>query len=227
MMSPKLLIAALCLGLVACGPSEEERAAEEARKAAEEMQKAAQEMREAANKAPESIEEAMGQLAQAFGGEAVESVSAKSLKAMLPESWPGMKRVRVSANKNGAMGFTISTAEAEFESLDDDSNETLTIKVSDIGTMQGLARMGLNWLNAEIDEETEDGFSRTTEYNGHKAMENFETRGASATASKLVFVDSRFLVEVKGENVPFKTIDKALDTLPIKELSALANTTSH
>lgn len=226
-MNRQLLVGVLCLGLAACGPSDEERAQQEAEELAENMRQAARELRESAQKSPENIEEAMGQLAEAFGGEAVESVPAQSLKDLLPESWPDMKRVRISANKNGAMGFTVSNAEADYKSLDDQSNATMMIKISDIGSMQGFARMGLSWLDAEVSEETEDGFNRTTQYKGHRAMENFETRGSGSTASKVVFVDSRFLIEIEVVDLPFETIDEVLDTIPVDALSALANVSSH
>ncbi len=173
-------------------------------------------------KAPESIEGAIEELVKGFGGEPVETVSIKVLRDMLPEKLAGMKRTSIEASKNGAMGITISSANAEYEGLDPQKYQTLSINIQDMGSAQGMVRMGLNWLNAETYNESEDGFERTAEYKGHKAFESFEDNGASAKGNKMVFVDGRFLIDLTSKNVPFETLDDVLDTLPFDELSKLA-----
>lgn len=212
---PFALPAALALVLAGCGGGEDV-AQEAARQAAE---KAVQEY---AAKAPENIEEAVGELAKAFSGEGVETVSTELLREMLPKELLGMTRTNLSASKNGAMGIKISSAEAEYSGDDPDAYESMTVNISDIGSMQGMARIGLSWLGAEVYEENEDGFSRTVDYKGHKSIETFEDNGASAKGSKMVFVAERFLIDINTINLPFEKIDEVLATLPVEELSKLS-----
>lgn len=211
-----IALAALALVLAGCGPSDEEKA----RAAAEEArEKAVQE----ASKTPDSIEEAVTELTKAFSemGENVETIAAKDLKAMLPETVAGMKRVKASASKDGAFGYTVSSAEAVYRS-DDGDGRMVTLTINDLGSMQSVARMGLNWLSSEIDEETESGFRRTTEYKGHKAVESYQDSGRSTRGQKSVFVDGRFVVDVTGENVSFDDIEEVVAAVPLDDLEATA-----
>ncbi len=171
---------------------------------------------------PETIEGALQELVKGFGGESVETVSIKVLRDMLPEKLAGMKRTSIEASKNGAMGITISSANADYVGLDPEKYQTLSINIQDLGSAQAMVSMGLKWLNSETYNETEDGFERTAEYKGHKAFESFNDNGASARSNKMVFVGGRFLIDLTGKNVPFEMLDDVLDTLPFDELSKLA-----
>ena len=209
------IAASVALVLSACGGGDD-AAQEIARKAAE---RAATEL---STDAPENIEEAVGELTKALSGEGVETVSTELLREMLPKEMAGLKRTNLSATKSGAMGIKISSAEAEYAGKDDDDNESMTVNISDIGAMQGMARMGLNWLDAEVYEEDENGFNRTVDYKGHRAIESFESDGPAPKGNKLVFVADRFLIDVNTTNLPFETIDEVLATLPVEELAKLA-----
>ncbi|MEO1575014.1 MAG: hypothetical protein AAFU65_08660 [Pseudomonadota bacterium] len=209
------LPAAIALTLGGCGGGEDV-AQDAARQAAE---KAVQEY---SAKAPENIEEAVTQLAEAFNGEGVDTVSTELLRDMLPKTLAGLERTNLSASKNSAMGIKISSAEAEYAGADPDAYESMTVNISDIGSMQGMARMGLSWLNVEVYEENDDGFNRTTEYKGHKSMESFQDNGASAKGNKMVFVDDRVLIDISTVNLPFEKIEEVLATLPVDELAKLS-----
>lgn len=209
-------LTALALALGACGQSAEEKALEAREKQLEEREKAE-------HNAPETIEDAVNQLTEAFGGmgESVETIAAKDLKAMLPQEVDDMKRTKASATKNGAFGFTVSTAEATFVGTHEGRPSQITVSINDIGSMQGMARMGMGWLNMEVDEETETGFNRTGEYKGHKSIENYEATGTTSRGQKSVFVDGRFLVDVSAQNVSFEQIEDVLAMVPVDDLAAL------
>ncbi|MFK8014528.1 MAG: hypothetical protein AB8G17_03650 [Gammaproteobacteria bacterium] len=207
-------MAAMCLALTACGGDDapQDVTVDEIRS----------EARSAAENMPANIEDAVDDLVDAFSGKAMETVSASDLKGMLPESISGMKRVRASGSKSGAMGFKISNAEAFYEGNDPQDDQTVTVKISDLGSMQKMARMGLDWLSVEVDEESDQGFYRTTTYKGFQALESYEDNGSSANTQLMVFIDGRFLVDVAAENLEFDDVKDVLDSLPVQDLGKMA-----
>lgn len=205
-----LTIAALGVALTACGGGEDLEAAQE--KAAEKASEVVAQI----EGAPEGMEEEVEGIVRALigGEETVETVSTASLREMLPESVQGMERVSVSASKSGFGGLKVSMAEAEYEG--DSSSEMLTLIISDLGSMQGMAKMGLDWLETEIYEENRDGFERSIEYKGHRGFEEFTRNGDTTRGNRKIIIDGRFVLDVTGVNVPFETIEKVFDDLPIK-----------
>ena len=216
-------IVAATFTLGACGGGDDEAA----RDAAEQEEMQAQQLQRDSD-GPENLEQALNQMAQAFGaggdGKKVETVSARTLKGMLPEKLGKMPRASFSAQKNGAMGFNVTTAEATYNG---DDGATITLEISDIGAMQGIASLGMNWMNMEIDEESDKGFRRSLEYKGHRAFQNYSTAGGRPEGDMAIFVNGRFVVKVIGRDVPFEQIEKAVEMLPIDEFEKLSRTTGN
>lgn len=217
MMIRPLTLAALGVALTACGGGEDI-----SKSAQDKAASAAAEALSSIEGAPEGMEEEVGGLVRALmgGDESVETVSSKSLREMLPESLLGMERVSLSASKGGLGGLKISTADAEYEG--DDSSQILAVSISDLGSMQGMAKMGLDWLEAETYEENRNGFERTIEYKGHRGFEEFTKSGDSSRGNRKIIVDGRFVIDVTGTNVPFDVIEDAFETMPIEQFEKLA-----
>lgn len=149
--------------------------------------------------------------------EAAAVVNFRELKALLPNELPGMKRTKAEGAKNRAMGMTVVTAEAEYQG--EDGGE-IGITLSDLGGLSGLGAMAqAGWAMAEIDRETETGFERTSQINGHKAMESYDTQDREG-GIRLMVAD-RFTVEIEGRGVPFETIRSVLDRLDLDRLAQL------
>jgi len=152
------------------------------------------------------------------GGEKVEVVNFRKLKTLLPEEIDDLKRTNFSGEKTNAFGIKVSKAEGKYKS--EDNKQRIEITILDIGSMKGLAGMtAFAWSWAEIDKESDDGFERTFEYKGHKAYEKYSTKYQDGEVQ--VLVAKRFMVEVKGNDVPMEKIHSALEEINIGDLEGM------
>jgi hypothetical protein len=96
--------------LTGCGSKQEEKEAEE----------------KAASDSPADALQAIADKAKEMGDrEAVDPVDFRKLKDLLPETLAGMSRTEATGEKTGAMGFTVSTAQAKYKGS---SNESLNVR---------------------------------------------------------------------------------------------------
>ncbi len=152
------------------------------------------------------------------GGEKVEVVNFRKLKELLPEEFDDMKRTGFSGEKTNAFGVKVSKAEGKYKS--EDNKQKIKITILDMGSMKSLAGMtAFAWSWAEIDKESDDGFERTFEYKGHKAYEKYNTKYQDGEVQ--VLVAKRFMVEVKGNDVPMEKIHSALYEVNIGDLESM------
>lgn len=217
--SAALILSAFAVVLSSACKSDEEKRAEESAKTLKE----AGERMEAAAKSGEtpSMDDAMAALGAAMGaanaGKKVEPVDFRELKEMLPESLPGMKRTEATGQRNAAMGMQISTANATY-SNDQGANATLTI--TDIGSMSGLAGMAAYaWASTEIDRESQDGYEKTTRYEGHKALEKYSKSSRSGEVS--VLVGDRFVVAAQGNGIEMDGLKDAVSRVSLAKLNGM------
>lgn len=164
-----------------------------------------------------AMAQAMAALGQAANQNAAAgAVDAKALRALLPgkDAFPGFKRVKASTESNAMMGFNVVVAKAEFEALEGDAG--FTVQYSDIGGIQAIAKMA---LAMEIDEETEDGFKRTTTIDGFKAMEEYD--GEDRTSEIQLFAGDRVSVSVEAHGMSFEAAKQIVAKLDLKKLAAL------
>jgi hypothetical protein len=192
-----MLVASLCVG---CGSkSEEEKAREEPKSPLEALQKIGEEAQKMTKE----------------GGKPKETIDPKLLKGLLPTDIDGLKRTEAESEKVNMMGFGISTAKAKYES----GNEQINISINDVAGAQ-IALMGLAaWSMASIDKETEHGYEKTTEIDGHKAFEKYNTDSKNGEIS--VLVANRFVVQVEGRGVSMDKIKAALNDIDLDKLAGL------
>ena len=218
-MNTRHAIGGFCLGLLVlagCGQDTTEKRLEEASK---KMEEAGKKMEEAAKQGGEGMADAMKKMGEAFGaatGKKVTPVDFRELKALLPETLPGMKRTRAEGERAAAMGLNISKAEGRYE------NDTSNVQVNlmDMGTLSGMAAMAtVGWSLAEIDKETETGYEKTSTYKGYKSHEEYDRNSKDGEVT--VLVAERFVVEVRGNNLPMEAIMAALGTVDLNKLAAM------
>ena len=172
-------------------------------------------------KAMEAMGKALGAIQQQGGTKPV--VDFREMKALLPKELPGGLKGQLKGQKSGAMGMTIAEAEGHYGAENGDSS--ISIKLSDISGTGGLGVMAhAAWASAEIDNESDDGYEKSTTVGGFKALEKYNTKNKGGELQ--VLVDSRFVVEVRGSNVKMEQIKSALDTVDLKKLAALKPATA-
>ena len=215
---PGLVALSLALALTTGCKSPEQKAAEDA---AKNMAEASKKMEEATRSGTANIGDAMAAMNAAMtganAGKKVETVDYKQLKDLLPESLPGMKRTNATGEKTSAMGMQVSNAEGRYSS---DQGSSLTIKISDIGSLTGLAGMAAYaWAATDYDRESDNSYEKTTTFNGYKAHEKYDKQSKSGELSALV--GNRFVVEAQGSDVDMDAIKAALGKVDLRKLDGM------
>jgi len=219
--------------LASCGKSQEEQARDQAVKqlndAAKQMEQAGKDMEVAAKKGGEGMAEAMAKMGAAVGGAvggavtgvaksagaAVEPVDFRELKALLPDGIGAMKRKSAEGEKGGGFGIVVSHAEARYEG----DGGSLHLKITDPGTLTGLAAMAAMWMNLELDKETDTGYEKTGSAAGRRFHEKYDR--SSKHGEYTVVVANRFLVEVDGSGVDMAAMKKAVDQVNLAKLEGM------
>ncbi|MBN1558793.1 hypothetical protein JW998_00985 [candidate division KSB1 bacterium] len=168
----------------------------------------------------QELASAMANVAQSLSAQTkIEPVDYNDLKKMLPTRFRGFKQVDVSGERTSMLGFRISQAEAEFEGKNDGRIE---MSIIDFGSVKGIAgKAMLAWMSAEIDNESDDGYEKTTTYRGYKAYEKYSYDDQEGKLS--VIVEERFLVNAEGTNTDMASIKRAMGAVDLKKLQKLKN----
>ena len=168
--------------------------------------------------APKNLQDAVARMEKAMKaqiGPGVEPVDFRTLKDLLPESAGGLKRAKASGQKTGVGGMKVSTAEGRYEG---EGGARLELKLVDMGSMKGFAAMAAaSWAAVEIDQESDDGYEKTTQFAGYRAYE--KVRGERAEL-KLIVAD-RFLVEANGRNVKMDSVKAVVEAMALGKLAEL------
>jgi hypothetical protein len=189
-------------------------------KAAKEMEAASKKIAEGAGAGAQEMAQAAEAMQKAMtaGKQNVQLVDFRELKALLPETLSGLKRVDITGERSGAFGMSVSKAEARYAA--GDGGASVRIEITDMGGMPGVAAMAqFGWMAADIDRENDDGYERTTTIAGHKAFEQYSKGGRSGSIQAMV--KSRFMVEVRGDEVEVDALHAALKALPLDKLAGL------
>ncbi len=200
--------------------SPEQKAAEET---AQRLDEASKQMAAATKNGQVNMGDAMNALGAAMGaangGKKVETVDYKVLKDMLPESIGNMRRTEATGEKTAAMGMQVSNAEGRYSSPD---GASITLKLTDIGSMTGLAGMAAYaWAATDIDRESDSGYEKTSNFNGFKSHEKWDKNNKSGDIS--VLVGGRFVAEAEGNNIEMDALKDALSKLDLKKLDGMKN----
>ena len=156
------------------------------------------------------------------GGQKVDPVDFRELKALLPEEVNGMTRGEAQGEKSGMGGLNVATAQARYRGGADTS---LQLKITDMGGA-GLAMTGLAaWATIEMDKETEDGHEKTGKKDGRPFHEKYSDKHRSGEFD--LVVAQRFLVEAKGRNVDLITLKNAVSAVDLSKLDSMKDVGRH
>ena len=156
---------------------------------------------------------AMEKMQEAAEQPTADPVNFRQLRDQLPASLAGMERTNIEGATQGAMGFSVSEAEATYGG----EEATVDIKITDLGAMPSLGMMGLGWTMADVDRETSTGYERTLTLAGNRGYRTYDTETRNGELS--LVVAERFLVAVKGRGVDDDQLEEALRAV---DLGALA-----
>jgi hypothetical protein len=163
----------------------------------------------------EAQTKALGAMVGAATGGQVESLAPDVLKPFVPDTLAGLKRTQVSAERNGALGMQVSTAQASYAN---DAGSRLELEITDLGSAKGL--MGLAGLaNVEADKETDRGYDKTYKRDGRLIHEQWDSQDKHGEYS--IVLGDRFSVKVSGHAESIDQIKSAVAGLNLAGLEAL------
>lgn len=161
----------------------------------------------------ETIQDQMDRAMKAAGvpdGAKTQVVSAEDLQARLPEEVDGLARTDVSRQETGAMGFNVSTTQAEYRG---DDGRRVEITIADMGAAGLMAAAGAAWATVDFDRTVSGGYERTTRFKGLKAVEKVRRQGDRLETELAVLVGDRIIVTLRGRDVRLEELKKALEEI--------------
>lgn len=150
----------------------------------------------------------------ATGSGQVEALAPDELKPFVPETLAGLKRTEVSAERNGAMGMQVSTANASYSNGGD---QRLQLEITDLGSAKGL--MGLAGLVGESEKQTEHGYDKTYKQDGRLVTEKWDSQDKHGEYA--IVLGERFSVKVSGNADSIDQIKSAVASVNLAGLEAL------
>ena len=132
------------------------------------------------------------------------------LKALLPEEMLGMKRTNFEASSMG--GY--ATASATYRK-DQNDEPYVSINIVDCAGESGAGYYSaMFWTQMSISRESDDGYTKTIDWKGGRAIENYEKSG---DRYEFVYVSSgRYLVTVRGGHTGRDLAKQAAESLQLK-----------
>jgi hypothetical protein len=151
----------------------------------------------------------------AQSGKAAPAIDPEKLKALLPDTIAGMPRTELSSSSVGAAGGA-SNVEAVY------SNDTnrITVTVTDMAAMQGLAAMA-GAMNVNSSHETATGYDKVSTVNGRMTTEEWDRQSKNGKYG--VVVANRFSVEASGSAASIDDLKSAVAAVGPDRLEGLAH----
>ncbi|MBC3786619.1 transposase [Spirosoma utsteinense] len=146
----------------------------------------------------------------------VKTVDFRDLKALLPADADGLDRKEATGEKNGATGFTISTATGEY--ANNDNTETIELTLVDGGGSPMMMRLAA-WSMMEVDKETDDSYEKTSTMGNYKSYEKYDNRDKSGEIA--VLVNKRFVVTAKGRGISMDKLKATLEDIDLDKLARM------
>jgi hypothetical protein len=214
-----LFLLALGLFISACGGGASDSSSNGEEAATEESSRQSGNSGSAENDPAAAMQEAAKQMQEAMknmGGEnGAEPINFRELKELLPDKVAGMSTENKSGETAGAMGFKVSTAEADYR----DGNQSIKINIVDAAGISTVMMGMAAWANLDFDRESDTEVERTFTLDGYKAFESYNFNDKSGNVS--VLVADRFVVNAEGRNVERKDLQDAVKEVGFKKLEKL------
>lgn len=193
----------------ACGGGDQKSELEKLSDAAEEMAEKAGDMAEQAQEMATSISD---------DHEPQPAVHFKVLINYLPDGFGDLERGEPRGEKASMGNWAYSSAEVTFTGMD---NSSVHVEIHDYAYISMLYATFNMVFKMGFEEESSEGFKRTTEIAGYPAIE--EWREESQRGEATILVGERFIVTVTSRNLPHDMPRQIIETM---DLSGLAKETA-
>ncbi|MDA0874931.1 MAG: hypothetical protein O3C45_07690 [Bacteroidetes bacterium] len=187
----------------------------------EEIERIAQDVEESVTNGLARLGEVLDQIGTRIQEDAdVQVVDFRDFRDLLPSDLMDMERVDWEGANKSALGMRFSKLEASYEA----GNNRMDIAILDLGTMKGLAAMGFDFIDKEIDQEDRNGFKRTREFEGWPGLETVEFHDGHRSFTGVLIVEKRFViaVEAQGDELDKDFLEDLFADLDINDLERMA-----
>jgi hypothetical protein len=147
-------------------------------------------------------------------GQTVKTADPQALLALMPENFMGAARSDPETNSGAAGGMAASGAEATYAV----NGGTIHLKVSDIGSVGGLAGMAAA-MNVNHTQTTATGYEKVSTDGGKMVSEKYDNQDKSGDYT--VVYGSRISVEAEGSNVDMGTLKTLVGQIDAGRAQAL------
>ena len=144
-----------------------------------------------------------------------QAVAPDVLTGMLPGAIGGLARGATSSSAGGIEGLQGSSAEATYGA----AGSQITLSVSDLGAMGGLASLG-GALNVQSSEDDGNRYEKVGKVNGRMTQEEYDR--SARTGEYGVLVSDRFMIQARGEGVTVDQLRAAVNSVNAGRLEQLA-----
>lgn len=148
----------------------------------------------------------------------VDPVDFRKLKELLPEKIGEIARSNARGEKSGFGEMKISQATGEYSKDDNESSATLVIM--DYGAIPAAAAGMASWESLDIDNESDDEYTKTVTVGDYKALETYNNKDKRGTIQLLVA--KRFMVNLEIHNMDAALLQKTISEMKLADLAALA-----
>lgn len=150
-----------------------------------------------------------------------EPLDLSQLANRLPPVIGDLERVRVGGEKRDGIIDTVSQVTANY--ANDDRTRQVKISIYDVGggPLTAALKDIEKAMSASIDNRSEDGYQRTREIQGFKAVEKFHRPSQSGEIS--LVVGERIGVRVEGMGVEMGLVESGVSALNLPELAKLGS----
>jgi hypothetical protein len=148
------------------------------------------------------------------GSHRVDPVDFHTLKALLPESLPGMQRTNAEASSGQALGVKGSSATGDYQGQGGSAH----IKIVDAAAVSGLLNVA-GALAVNQTSESDSGYEKDATVAGRTVHEKYDNRSKHGELSAIVA--KRFSVEVSGDGVDMSTLEQYASLVDFSRLESM------
>ena len=150
------------------------------------------------------------------------AIDYQKLQKILPKKVNGVRPTIIDGS-TFAIGSGFSQVQGEYE----DGEQTVTVTIVDLAALGKLAAEALSdWLDEEIDRESDRGFERTLTFQNrdkeYPAYEKYTYERGHESCELHSWVEDRFLIAISGDGVSMSICRSAQDRISYRRLERLA-----
>jgi hypothetical protein len=150
---------------------------------------------------------------------ATQPVDYKTLKELLPSELAGIKRTESNGQRIKTGDFALSLVTATYSKDSGDNPPSVELMITDYGANPSVGEGMASWSKLDLDQDSDDQHQYSLKVAGNPALMTYNKNDKSAQV--LIWVHSRFFVQVTTTNIEEEPTKKAAESLPYDKLKAL------